>query len=284
VSLPYRPPFDWHSLIEFLEPRTTPGVEAIEADVYRRTIEIRGHIGMIEVWHEAARARLCLRVVIPSADSSIQIVQRVRRMFDLAADTAYIGQQLSQDAQLAKLLVKRPGLRVPGAWDGFELAVRAVLGQQLTAVDNPDLIKRLVRTFGQPINTDIHGLTHLFPRPEILAEMNLTNIGVPDGQAETIRSLARAVFDGKLIFNSSKGLRDTLSSLQTHPGLSQGTASYIAMRGFGEPDALPYADRGLRQGLVATRGGLASPAEMLQIFKKFKPWRAYAAMHLSAPE
>ena len=172
-------------------------------------------------------------------------------------------------------------LRVPGAWDGFELAVRAVLGQQLTVVDAPILARRLVRTFGRPVRIPIRGLSHLFPRPEILAEANLTNVGVPAIQAETICSLARAVLDGKLTFNSGRVLQETLTWLHARPRLNQGVASYIAMRSFGEPDALPHTDRGLRQAL-ATHARPVSPAELLSIFKGFKPWRAYAAMHFSA--
>ena len=280
VHLPYRTPFDWSSLIDFLKARATPCVEAIEDNFYRRTIEINGGVGAIEVWHEADHARLSMRVHLTSCDSLIQVVQRVRRMFDLGADAVHIGQYLSQDVRLAKMLAERPGLRVPGAWDGFELAVRAVLGQQLTVVDAPVLARRLVRTFGLPVRIPIRGLSHLFPRPKILAEANLTSVGVPAVQAETICSLARAVLDGKLTFNSGKVSQETLSWLHAHPGLSQGAASYIAMRSFGEPDVLPHTDRGLRQALV-THGRPVSPAKLLHVFEKFKPWRAYAAVHFT---
>jgi AraC family transcriptional regulator, regulatory protein of adaptative response / DNA-3-methyladenine glycosylase II len=282
VHLPYRAPFDWCSLIEFLKPRATPGVETVEGDCYRRTIEIGDVVSAIEVRHEAARARLSMRIVnIPSCGCLMQVVQRVRRMFDLEADAVFIGQHLSRNAELAKMLAERPGLRVPGAWDGFELAVRAVLGQQLTVIDEPALAQRLVQTFGRPLPAPIRGLSHLFPRPEILAEANLTNIGVPADRASAIGSLARALLDGKLTFDSGKGARSSLSWLYSHPGLSQGAASYIAMRSFGEPDALPHTDRGLRQAL-AIHGRASSPADILRLFQDFKPWRAYAAMHYSA--
>ncbi len=280
VHLPYRSPFDWSSMIEFLKARATPGVEAVENDCYGRTIEIADAVGAIEVWHEADHARLSMRVILPSCERLMQVVQRVRRMFDLETDVVHIGQHLSHDPRLAKMLAERPGLRVPGVWDGYELAVRAVLGQQLTVVDAPALFRRLVRTFGRPIQFSIPGLSHLFPQPGILAEANLANIGIPADQAATISSLARAVLAGKLDFNSNKSLQGALSRLCAHPGLNQGVTSYIAMRSFGEPDALPNTDQGLRQAL-ASHAKPVSPAELLSIFQGFKPWRAYAAMHFS---
>jgi AraC family transcriptional regulator of adaptative response / DNA-3-methyladenine glycosylase II len=281
VRLPYRTPFDWSSLIEFLRARATPGVEAVEKNSYRRTIEVGGSVGGIEVWHDADYERLSLRVVIPRCDHLLEVVQRVRRMFDLQADVVRIGQHLGEDAKLAEMLVQRPGLRVPGAWDGFELAVRAILGQQLTVIDSPAVARRLVRAFGRPVQIPIRGLSYLFPQADILAEANLSGIGISVEQAQTIGALARAVLDGKLAFNSSKGLPETLSRLHAHPGLNDGVASYVAMRSFGEPDALPHTDRGLREALTPP-GGRVSPEGLVRIFDVFKPWRAYAAMHFSA--
>jgi AraC family transcriptional regulator of adaptative response / DNA-3-methyladenine glycosylase II len=281
VHLPYRAPFDWSSLYEFLKARATPGVEAIDGHSYRRTIEIDGRAGTIEVWHEADRARVSMRVILPSCDCLMEVVGRVRRMFDLEADPVHIDQHLAQDARLAKMLAERPGLRVPGAWDGFELAVRAVLGERLTVAGAPVLAERLVLAFGQPVRTEVRELSHLFPRPQILAEANLTDLGVPADKAETICSLAHAVAEGKVSFNSSKSRKDTHSWLHAHPSLNQGIASYIAMRAFGEPDAFPHTDRGLRQAL-AIRGRPISDAKLLLMFNKFRPWRAYTAMHFSA--
>jgi AraC family transcriptional regulator of adaptative response / DNA-3-methyladenine glycosylase II len=281
VHLPYRTPFDWSSLIQFLRPRATPGGEVVEGEFYRRTIEIGDAVGAIEVWDEPLHARLLVRAILPRFDCLMQVVQRVRRLFDLGADALHVGRHLAQDARLARILAERPGLRVPGAWDGFEVAVRAVLGQQLTVVDRPSFAERLVRTFGQSVEVPICGLSHLFPLPEALAEANLLRIGIPTQQAETINSLARAVLDGKLRFDSRTGLEDTLSRLRVFPRLDDGVASYIAMRSLGEPDALPHTDRGLSQAL-ATHKSPVSPRELVRIFEKFRPWRAYAAMHLWA--
>jgi AraC family transcriptional regulator, regulatory protein of adaptative response / DNA-3-methyladenine glycosylase II len=281
IHLPYRAPFDWSSMIEYLKVKATPGVEAVENNCFRRTVEIGDTVGAIEVWHEADHARLSMRVIFANCERLMQVVQRVRRMFDLEANVVHIAQHLSQDARLAGMLADRPGLRVPGAWDGYELAVRAVLGQGLTVVDKPAVAGRLARVFGRPIQISIRGLSHLFPQPEILADANLTSIGIPAVQAATISSLARAVIAGELNFNSDKDQYGTLSRIYAHHGLNHSAASYIAMRSFGEPDALPHNDLGLRQAF-ATHGKPVSPAELFDIFKKFKPWRAYAAMHISA--
>jgi 3-methyladenine DNA glycosylase/8-oxoguanine DNA glycosylase len=164
------------------------------------------------------------------------------------------------------MISERPGLRVPGVWDGYELTVRAVLGQQLTVVDAPALAGRLVRMFGRPIQISIHGLSHLFPQPGILAEADLTNIRIPADQAATISSLAHAVLAGKLDFNSGQGLQGILSRLCIRSGSAQDVASYIAMRSFGEPDALPHTDRGLRRA-CATQAKPVSPAELLRSSK-----------------
>jgi AraC family transcriptional regulator of adaptative response / DNA-3-methyladenine glycosylase II len=281
VYLPYRAPFDWPSLIQFLKPRATRGVEVVEDEFYRRTIQIDGVVGAIEVWDQPSLVRLAMRVILPRYDCLMRVVQRARRLFDLGADVLHIGRHLAQDARFAKMVAERPGLRAPGAWDGFELAVRATLRQQLTVVDAPAFADRLVLTFGRSVQTPIRGLSHLFPTPAILAEANLANLGIPAEQAETISSLARAVSARKLTFDCYRSLEDTLSRLCAFPKLDGGVASYIAMRGLGEPDAFPYTDLGLRRALGAP-GRAVSPAELLRIFEKFRPWRAYAAMHLWA--
>lgn len=281
IELPYRSPFSWASMIQFLGARATPGVEIIEDGFYRRTIEIDDTAGAIEVWDEPEHDRLLMRVILPKYDGLMQVVRRSRRLFDLGADAVHIGHHLGQYPRLSKMLAERSGLRMPGAWDGFELAVRAILGQQLTAVDAPTLAGRLVQGFGKPVDVPIRGLSYLFPQPKILAEGNLRAIGVPQAQAKTIRSLAHALSVGSFSFDSSKGLEDTLARLRTIPGLDERAVCYIAMRSFGEPDALPYTENGLRQA-VATDNRSISPTELLRTFETFRPWRAYAAMHFAA--
>ncbi len=251
----------------------------MEGRCYRRTIEVAGVIGAIEVSDEPSESRLAMRVSLPSYDGLMEVVQRATRLFDLGADALHIGRHLSRDATLAAMVAERPGLRVPGVWDGFELAVRAVLGQQLTVVDSPALVERLVQTFGEPTDVPAPGLSRLFPKPGILAEANLADLGIPRQRAETIASLARAVLARKVAFDSYRGLRGILAALRLLPNMDENIVSYIAMRSVGEPDALSYADIGLRRALGAGRR-TASPAEVLRTFEKFRPWRAYAAMYL----
>ncbi len=211
LHLPYRPPFDWHTLIHFLKAHATPGVEVIEDDCYRRTIEINGQVGEIEVRPEPDEPLLRVRVKLPNYEQLMLVVERVRRIFDLGADPLQITNHLAQDSRLVEMLQARPGLRVPGVWDAFELALRAVLGQQLTFVDTKSVIARLVRTFRKPIKTAVPSLTHLFPRPEVLATANLSGIGIPPARAETLRALAWAACEGKLNAATCRSLDDIIS-------------------------------------------------------------------------
>jgi len=279
LYLPYRPPFDWHTLIRFLKARATPGTEVIEDKCYRRTIEINGQAGEIEVRPEPDESHLRVRVTLPSYEQLMLVVERVRRIFDLGADPLQITNHLAQDSRLGEMLKVRPGLRVPGVWDAFELAVRAVLGQQLTFVDSKTVIARLVRTFGRPIKTAAPGLTHLFPRPEVLASGNFSSIGMPPARVVTLRALARATCQGKLNPAAYKSLDDIISRLCTIPGMGRRRANYIAMRAFGEPDAFPANDLGLRRVLSSNRT-LPSEDELLYLAEHWRPWRAYAAIYL----
>jgi AraC family transcriptional regulator, regulatory protein of adaptative response / DNA-3-methyladenine glycosylase II len=170
---------------------------------------------------------------------------------------------------------------VPGVWDGFEFAVRTILDYQLPASDRVAVVTGLVRTFGTPIKTPVVGLNHVFPRPEQLAEADLSVVGIRGGCARAIRSLARAVVERKLTFETSKSLEDTLSRVGAIRGMGERESHYIAMRAFGEPDALPFYDFELRLA-VSDRGHPVSPAELLRISEPWRPWRAYAAVHLWA--
>jgi AraC family transcriptional regulator, regulatory protein of adaptative response / DNA-3-methyladenine glycosylase II len=278
VHLPYRPPFDWRSLIEFFKSRAIPGVESIEDEVYKRTVEVGGIAGTIEVRHEASHGRLSMRVVLPGCDRLMQVVQRARRLFDLGADALHIEAYLARDARLAGLVTERPGLRVPGAWDGFELAVRAVLGENLNVVDPAPAIELLVKTFGRPLEVSTPGLTHLFPTPGTLAEANLECLGISAQRALAIRALAGAVLAGLLPFDSANAARDAAERLRSVAGMDEEATAYITVRALGDPDALCCNDFAFRAAL-GSRGNSVSPGEVLRIFDAYRPWRAYAAMH-----
>jgi AraC family transcriptional regulator of adaptative response / DNA-3-methyladenine glycosylase II len=269
LRLPYRVPFNWSAMIDFLRPRATPGVEFVQENCYRRTIKVGDLAGVIDVRPDVAEPRLVILFDLPTNEGLIQVVERVRRMFDLGADVLQIETRLSGDSRLRTLVGTRPGLRVPGAWDGFEVAVKAVLGEGLTVIDANPRAERLVRAFGKPLGTSCEGLTHLFPRPEVLADADLSRAGIRAKQASTVRGLARATCAKELTFEASRTLEDTVARLCTIRGVSESMAQYIAMRAFGEPDAFPCAETGRGQ----------SPMRMAE---RWRPWRAYAAMHLWA--
>jgi AraC family transcriptional regulator of adaptative response / DNA-3-methyladenine glycosylase II len=281
MRLVYRPPFNWPSLVAFLKPRATPGVELVEDNSYQRTVENDGGAGVIDVRPDRERACLIVRIALPKYRGLLRAVERVRRVFDLAADPLQIASHLSHDPRLRPLLNGHQGLRVPGVWDGFEVAVRAALGQRLTVVDSSSLAGKLVRNFGRPIETSVDGLTHLFPRPEDLAGAELTPLGISRESAGSIRALARALRDKEFTFESLRTLEETVSRLSAIEGVGEEMAHYIAMRACGEPDAFPLDYRSLSHG--GWEGEVPASAEQLRnLAEEWRPWRAYAAMHIWA--
>ena len=204
------------------------------------------------------------------------IVERIRAMFDLNADWATVVRALKSDPMLGRAMEADPGLRVPGSWNGFELAIRAILGQQVTVKGATALAGRLAAKFGRPFSGPV-GLTHLFPTPEVLAEAKLAGIGLTGARAETIRSLARAVASGKIDFEGVIETDNFLASLCEIPGIGTWTAQYVAMRALREPDAFPSSDLGLLRALK-----LKSYRELESRADAWRPWRAYAVQHLAA--
>ena len=281
IRLPFRPPYDWDALIAFIAARTIRGVEVVDHDAYRRTIDIDGAAGVIEVARVPGERYLNLRIDVPSHHGMIGIVERVQRLFDLRADPLQVDERLRSSDVLAPLVASMPGLRVPGAWDPFELAVRAVLGQQVTVRGASTLTARLVERFGTPVSIGVDGLTHLFPKPETLADSDLTVIGLPRARAAALNSLAKAIVDGTLVLEPSRALDETIARLCAVPGIGEWTAQYIAMRALGERDAFPASDLGLRRAL-GRGGGLASVKEVASTAEGWRPWRAYGAMYLWA--
>jgi AraC family transcriptional regulator of adaptative response / DNA-3-methyladenine glycosylase II len=281
LRLPYREPFNWSAMIEFLRPRATPGVEFVRESCYRRTIELGDAAGVIDVRPDAAGPRLVIVIDLPTNEGLMQVVERVRRIFDLGADPLQIETRLSGDSRLRTLVETRPGLRVPGTWDGFEMAVKAILGEGLTAIDANPRAERLVRAFGTPLATSFEGLTHLFPRPDVLVNADLSKAGIRGRKAATVRALARAICANELTFEASRTLDETIARLSALSGVGESMAHYIAMRAFGEPDAFPCADAG--PGPMTRDDGVSSsPVEMVRLAERWRPWRAYAAMHLWA--
>ncbi len=280
LRLPYRPPFDWGLLTAFLAARAIPGVEAIDRDSYRRTIQVADASGVIEIRPVEHKSYLLLSVRLAGSSGLLQVVEGVRRMFDLGADPLEINRRLAGDPRLASLIAAHPGLRVPGTWDPFELSVRAVLGQQVSVKGATTLAGRLVVEFGTPLsNPSAAGLTHLFPTPAALARADVAKIGLPAARAEAVRLLARAVCDGRLRFDATCDSQQVQDELTVIAGIGPWTAQYVAMRALQEPDAFLPGDLGLRRTL-SDNGKPQSASSLVGLAERWRPWRAYAVMHL----
>lgn len=277
LLLRFRPPFCWTALLDFLAPRAIPGVELVERATYRRIFSLQNQVGSIKAELDDVSESIVLSIHFPQPQWLFLIVERARNLFDLAADPHEIAVHLRRDPLLAPRIAARPGVRVPGSWDGFELAIRAILGQQVTVQGATTLAGRLVRSFAQPIESG-GSLTHLFPSPESLADADLRRIGLPGARAQCIRGLARAVCDGKISFSGVVNVSDFLQQFRELPGIGDWTAQYVAMRAFGEPDAFPASDLGLLRA-----SGLPGSRPLLARAEAWRPWRAYAAMYLWQP-
>jgi AraC family transcriptional regulator of adaptative response / DNA-3-methyladenine glycosylase II len=281
LLLPYQPPYDWPAMLDFLQRRAIPGIERVEDGWYSRTIQLDGVQGIVSIRPAGGNA-LRARIRIPTLSTLPVIIARLRRVFDLAADPLPISAHLATDPVLAPLVAKRPGLRVPGAWDGFELAIRAVLGQQITVAGAVRLAGRLVAAHGEPMTAPDRDLTHVFPGPDVLAVADLTALGMPRSRAATLSAVAAAVMADSDLFGAHLGLDESLQRLLSIRGVGEWTAQYIAMRQLREPDAFPASDVGLMRALAGERGRRPSPEELLVRAEKWRPWRAYAAQHLWA--
>lgn len=272
--LHFRPPYHWKGMLDFLAARATPGVEVVEGGSYRRTISWNGRDGYFEVSLDKGRDALLVRIEFGDPHPLFFIVERIRAMFDLNADWAAIVQSLRSDTVLVGRMEADPGLRVPGCWNGFELATRAILGQQITVKGATALAGRMASALGKPF-CGAPGLTHLFPTPEVLAEAKLDAIGLTRARTETLRALARAVCENKINFEGVVDSDAFLTRLGEIPGIGKWTEQYVAMRALGEPDAFPSSDLALLRAMA-----VETPRELERRAEAWRPWRAYAAMYL----
>lgn len=271
-ELSYRPPYDWDTLINFIQNRLIKGVETIENNCYLRTIRVGKYQGWIKVSPLIQLNRLKVEMPTTLAPVLVQILARVKRQFDLAAEPQQIAQHLGTLAE------KHPGLRVPGAFDGFETAVRAILGQQISVKAATTLAGRFAATFGEPLTTPFAQLTHVFPTATQIAAINaadLIALGIISNRVQSILALARAVANREIVLEPSIEIEQTLEKLKTLPGIGEWTAQYMAMRILAWPDAFPHTDLGIYKAL-----GTNKPKEVLEMATAWQPWRAYAAMHL----
>jgi AraC family transcriptional regulator of adaptative response / DNA-3-methyladenine glycosylase II len=289
LRLPYRPPYAFADLLQFLAGRAIAGVESTTASSYARTVTLDGAVGYFVVRPSNREASLELELSLspsrPDAEVSTHLlaaVERVRTLFDLEADPLHIAAHLERDPRLRPIVAAHPGLRVPGGWDGFELAVRAVLGQQVTVEAGRRLAGQLVQACGGtvPDGRRAAGLARVFPGAAQVARADLSGLGMPGARRATLVALAEAALAEPRLFEPLATIEDTVARLCAIRGVGDWTAHYIALRAAREPDAFPASDVGLLRGAADRNGVRPSPAELLARAERWRPWRAYAAQHL----
>jgi AraC family transcriptional regulator of adaptative response / DNA-3-methyladenine glycosylase II len=289
LRLAYRPPFGWREMVRYFAGRAIPGVEAVTqqtgAGSYARSVRIGNARGWLRVIHLESKQQLQLEVAPALAPVLMPLLSRVRNQFDLDANPAVIHAHLVQDSLLAPQIEKMSGLRVPGAFDAFELAVRAVLGQQVSVAGATTLSGRLVLRFGDAVETPFQHVTHDFPSAEVLTNAAITDIaqiGLPKTRAETIHHLAQFAAQGGLNMKPGNTLDDAVAHLKTVPGIGSWTAHYIALRALRFPDAFPAGDLGLQKAAAAGDASIKRLTEKQLTMRAnaWSPWRGYAAILL----
>lgn len=278
LQLSYRPPYDWDNLLLFLQARMVKGVEYISANCYLRTVNIGKYKGWIKVTHAPKKTSLLLELTHSLVPVLAPLLNRVRNLFDLNTRPDLINSHLLQDNFLAQAVNKNPGLRVPGAFDSFEMVVRAILGQQITVKAATTLACRFAAAFGEAYETPFVELNRFSPTADFIAECSISNIaelGIISARAKSILAFSEAFKNGFIELKVGMDPDSTIQKLITLPGIGQWTANYIAMRALRWPDAFPKEDIAIRNNL----GGL-STKEAEELSQAWRPWRSYAVMHI----
>ena len=284
VQLPYRAPFEFDQLLAFFAGRAIPGVEVVHDGRYLRSVTVDGMNSVIDL--RQGDGNILLTVHGAGTRSLLPIIQRVRGIFDLDASPSDVSRVLSRDRHLKSLLRKQPGIRVPGVWDGFELTVRAILGQQISVAAATTLSGRLARRYGGALGVSVPGTPddiapHLvFPRAEKMLRARLGDLGIINSRAETIRRVAKHVAEGRINFDPSQETDDFCRSLMAIKGIGEWTAQYVAMRALKDPDAFPHSDLGLLRAFDSPDRERMKPAALKARADEWRPWRAYAALLL----
>ncbi|MBB6185697.1 DNA-3-methyladenine glycosylase 2 [Rhodanobacter sp. MP7CTX1] len=281
LRLGYRPPYDFEALLAFLRGRALPGVELVDEHSYARVFGPADAPGWLRLsaWPDGEHA-LRLQLHCPQPAQLLGVVTKLRRMFDLDANPQAIADTFHHDPILGPLIARRPGLRLPGGWDGFEIAVRAILGQQISVSAARTLATRIVQRWGEALPASpMPGLERLFPTPEILAQADLREVGLTTARAATVRGMAQALLDGRVDFRAEQTLDEFVSRWIALPGIGEWTAHYMAMRALGDPDAFPAADLILRREATTDTVPLSTKSLTVRA-DAWRPWRAYAVMHL----
>jgi AraC family transcriptional regulator, regulatory protein of adaptative response / DNA-3-methyladenine glycosylase II len=268
----YRPPLDWEHLLRFIAGRASTGVEVVEGQRYLRTVRVGKVTGWMSVQPSAGRHALRVELASSLAPVILPVLTRVKRLFDLSADPQRIAEHLGPLAEA------HPGMRVPGSFNGFETAVRAILGQQVSVKGASTLAGRITTAFGEPVETPHPGLTHLSPSPERLAAAatgEIASLGMPGARADAIRGMAQATVEGRISLEGRGDPEPMMERLRALPGIGEWTAQYLAMRALSWPDAFPDGDLGIRKALEQP-----DAREVRALAEQWRPWRSYAAMHL----
>ena len=274
LRLAYRPPFDAGALLAFLAARAIPGVERVEDGAYERAALVDGQPAIVRVAPLAGANEVEVRLSAAMPGRLADVVRRARRVFDLDADPLAIGEHLGADALLRPLVAQRPGLRIPGAWDVYEAAIRAVLGQQVTVAAGRRLLARLVDSLGATTDGP-PGLARLFPEPAALAAFDVGSLGMPKTRADAVRAVAAAFARGEIARDGAAEADEIAARLASVHGVGPWTAQYVALRGCGAPDAFPAGDVVLRKA-----AGAVTERELARMAEAWRPWRGYAALHL----
>lgn len=282
LELAFIPPFDWTRMLRFFSGRATGGVETVQDDIYYRTLDVVGDTGLLSVRRDPDRNVLIVRIDGEASRHLGTLTPRLSRLFDLHAEPDAIREGLSQDPWLATLLDAAPGLRVPGAWSGFELVVRTIVGQQVSVKAATTIVGRLVERAGTTATAPAHLQTPWhFPTPRALAEVNMDKIGMPTKRVATLQNFARVVADGELDIDNDEPDVETLRrQLLDLPGIGPWTVEYVAMRAWRDADAWPATDLVLMQAITRRLPELIRRSDQLKHAHGWRPWRAYVAMHL----
>jgi AraC family transcriptional regulator of adaptative response / DNA-3-methyladenine glycosylase II len=276
-QLEFRPPLAWNSLLAYLRLRAIPGVESVDATHYRRTVAIGEQQGWLAVSLNPAGHALDVEMSQSLAPAIGSVIVRIKRLFDLGAVPNAVSELLLEDPSIESIVRRLPGLRVAGAFDGFELAVRAILGQQVTVKAASTMAGRWARAFGSAIATPYPELYCLAPTPARMADVSpneITALGIVGGRARSILALAQAVLDRRCVLAFAANVEEQIDALIRLPGIGAWTAQYIAMRALQWPDAFPSGD------LILLRAAKASEKQLLARAQAWRPWRAYAAHYL----
>lgn len=276
----YRPPLNWPTLLAFLGARAIPGVETVIDDAYLRTVKAGEHRGWVKIAPDRdAHGASALRATLSASLAPVctGVLTKMKTVFDTRASAAEIDEHLGRDPLLQAAINTHPGMRLPGAYDGFELLLRAILGQQVSVKGATTLAGRMAATFGEAIVTPTPALCFITPDPARIAEASVdevARIGMPGKRAQTILAVARAAADGELLLAPGSDPEVVRARLIEVPGIGEWTASYVAMRALAWPDALPLGDLGIKKAL-----GMSRANDIIARTEDWRPWRAYGAIY-----